>query len=425
MSEVAGQVMLIVGPSGVGKTYGRVQWFVKEFLADPENGGLVTNLPLNVEAIAEYYDRLHEAGKNSQSGDDIRDRIVLIDKGTLWKWKREQEKPEKFIERLPKSMTRFRLVIDEIGDYYSKGHSRGWQTHFQNFLDQVRHMGDAGVEMITQTTAKLPPELPKSVEVKVSVIGCKVRRDGAFNIPFWDWYQLTAIISGRVTLSCFFVEYINVGERFVKNAERKAYLTPEGFSFYDSHSTVEESSRKADKETQPFERYGVLGTVKWFLGRNWWRMVFSLGGLCIALLCAAPFFSVGSLMQSVRGHAVVPEAAQRERARPEKVVVESPTTFEPPIALKRLQIHRVTLIDSEGAVVDGIYYAIEETIEFGDLRDETIDSVDVSRGLVRFSDGSVGRLPQFEGLGAVPGNQNGRGVQSVQSRSSLPFGIGE
>lgn len=417
--EAWGQTMLIVGPSGVGKSNGRVQALVKDFLADPENGGLVTNLPLNLPAIKEYYDRLNEQG-GGQSGDEVLDRILLIPVDTLFAWKKETESPFRFVETVP--FDRFRLVIDEIADYYSSSHSTRWQLEWQNFTDQARHLGDAGVEYITQTWDKLPRPLRSSMELKVECIGCKVKRDYAFGIPWWHWYQLKAIFTGEVTLSCFYIEKINVGGTYEVNRERKAFLTQESFRFYESHSAVEASERTSRRERPPFERFGRLGTLVWFLKKNWTNLLFSRGSIpvwaCLLISIVSPADAFAWFTQKMRERRAEQFAAEPAEAGedkplvvvPDREVVEAAGSFgESETGVTVV----VNLIDSEGVVIDGQYVEVGGVVETGPAAGERLEKVLARRGRAYFSGGITGRLPQFLGLG-VSSASDGSGVRDVQ-----------
>lgn len=424
-SEAVGQTMLIVGTSGVGKSNGRVNWIVRDFLSDPLNGAVVTNLPLDLEAIKEYYDGLFARGKSSVTGADVVDRIVLIPRRTLELWTKEREDPFKFFETV--SHKRFRVVLDEISDYYSVNHSKQWQNVWQNFLDQVRHIGDAGVELITQTADKLPRSLRTSVEVRIDCIGCKVRRDGLFEIVYYDWYQIKAVLTGQVVLSCFNIEMINLGAgNFKKNGERKVLLDQESFRFYNSHGAVEGSKKESESEVPPFKRHGSLGTLLWFVKKNKWNIVFSKGMLIFLMTLSLRYFSLGDAFGLLTNR--MREASGKEL--PEKIPLQKAEAVEVPVVVatpapvvERVSVTR--LIDDSGAMIDGIYYELQEEIEFGSQRGEVIASVDVSRGVARLGNGHVLRMQErTPGEAPAPGS-NDASLRGVSGSSKTAGSIGD
>ena len=79
----AGETLATVGESGSGKSFVRMKWVIKYFLPRPHLGYIVTNVPLNVEAIAEYFDKRSKRrglfGPVSEvDGDDVRRRIIVL-----------------------------------------------------------------------------------------------------------------------------------------------------------------------------------------------------------------------------------------------------------------------------------------------------------------------------------------------------------
>ncbi len=284
----AGQVTIVLGVSGTGKSAGCLVRLIEDFFPRPHLGTLITNIPINLERLREYFDDLHKRGKSDVTGAECVARVMQIPKEWTDGWKRRDVRfdPMQCIQSIEGA---YRIVIDECQDYFGADSPLSWQQMFLAFVNRARH-GGGRVELLTQTPEGIPFAVMKSAEVIIQVVGAKVKRDGFFNILMNDWYNVFAAYRRKWSSKVWFTEKVNVGERSaMENDERVYRLTDWIFSFYQSGGAVE-GSNKSGRPLEDWEVFPASKVYRMFLARNWWRFPCSKLGLVSgwpsrALLC--------------------------------------------------------------------------------------------------------------------------------------------
>lgn len=391
MSE--GQVTIVVGASGVGKTAGRVQWLLDEFLTRPHLGTLVTNIPLRVERIRQHYDALHKQGKNEQTGDEVAARICVIPDDWRAGWVRRDPayEPAKCIEGLEGA---YRVVLDECQFYFGADSPIEWQMRFIEFINTARH-GGGRVELMTQTFDGIPAKVRSSAEVEITTLSAKVKRDGWINVPLSEWYNLRAAIVRRWASAVWFIEHINVGGRKRQENNVTRYVLDDWiFEFYGSNDAVE-GSEKSGRIPEDWEQYSRGQMIRRFIGRHWGKMLFSRATALVVLLYLAlggPMsWALSSAFASFPGYvetAVKDSMAKKGLAKTEtkpdgRDVASSPlpqglaVTDDPwPVVEGPSVSNELELMTINGVWIHGNFWGVGEQLPDG----ATIESIDLLRG---------------------------------------------
>ena len=293
---------LTTGQPGSGKTYSRVRWLVSDFL--PNTKGLyITNLPLNIDLIAEY---LFE--KRSIPIEETKARIVIIpqEEFNFWVSIRTMEPSRRGGDRdkylSPETYPPFvflkqyelknsHIAIDEFHQIFGKYFSTDILKLWGDWLSEVRKEG-ATFEAITQSLDKLSNEYISLVGLRIDLVQCRNLRDPLFKISMFDWYQLREGFTGFNEERVMQTEYIK-GTSFtgrVKWKEQKFdkfTLSPAWWKFYNSYT---KSTGEQGGNTTPAQQYGK-SIWRWFLRRNFFPLL-TRGFVVLALLWL--FFGGGS-----------------------------------------------------------------------------------------------------------------------------------
>jgi hypothetical protein len=265
------------GPGGAGKSYLFTVWSMEEFLAF-ETGDLITNVPLNVEVVAERVAKRH--GLDAAV---IADRIVLVDRETTERFKTDVEQggltPGMYFD----SLERYRndrgeidyrgavIAIDEAHWMIGPNKSENHQALWRGWVGELRHQ-HATLELMTQAADKLAKELVKEHELRYECVSSERKRDVFLHIPFSDWCELWARLTGKYIPRFYLQEWRNSGSgKFKQQWEASFVFSPYYGECYNSYSAAGGSTGQGVGEA-PKRMHELLKGWRfwrWFIGRNW------------------------------------------------------------------------------------------------------------------------------------------------------------
>lgn len=275
---------LRTGCGGTGKTYSCVYDLTHDFLIN-SNGLYITNLPLNIEAIAEYVSK-----KTGHDASIYAARIVLIPDSVIKEWSNIRHLPpgqrRKLLteETFPPliyfnqlfqegMLTNALIVLDEFHKCFGKGFDGLILKLWGDWFSEVRHKG-ASFECVTQSLEKLSPEYLSLCAIRTNLIAIGDRCDPFFRVRMYDYYEVRAAWCGEYTQKIEHYEYLKVSSdtgksKWKKNIEKcyRFTIDPVIFPLYRSFDVGGGESGEA---TPPHVLYGKK-VVFWFLRRNWWN----------------------------------------------------------------------------------------------------------------------------------------------------------
>ncbi len=295
------------GPGGAGKSYLFTVWAMEEYLAY-ETGDLITNVPLNVEVVAARVAKQH--GLDAAV---IAARIVLIDRETTERFKTDVEQggltPGMYFD----SLERYRnergeidyrgavIAIDEAHWMIGPNKSENHQALWRGWVGELRHQ-HATLELMTQAADKLAKELVKEHELRYECVSSERKRDVFLHIPFSDWCELWAKVTGKYIPRFYLQEWRNQGSgKFKQQWEASFVFSPYYGECYNSYSAAGGSTEQGVGEApkRMFELLKGWRFWRWVLARNWqaagyrlfwWTLGFSvpIGGLWWAATSSKP-----------------------------------------------------------------------------------------------------------------------------------------
>lgn len=267
------------GVPGSGKTYSRVKWLVDDFLLNNPTGLYITNIPINCEAVADYFCNLHRQYTKEQ----ILSRLIIIPDDQLIFWEKLNQIDNKELNTLTTATfppTQFlqqynlqgaHIAIDEFHKYFSKRGPKALKKLWNDWFAEIRKTGCV-FEAITQSYGQMADEFLDKCGTRLELVNHADFRDPLFGIRLGDWYELRAGLIGKVPVQ-------RVSERetmqgtsasgrlsWVPTGKAQTFvLEPEYFSLYDSfhNSTGTSGERKT-----PSQIYGKKIYI-WFFRRNW------------------------------------------------------------------------------------------------------------------------------------------------------------
>ncbi len=434
------------GKAGAGKSYMRVRFLADEFLLD-ESGSVITNLPVNVKALAAF---VAAKRKDGPTAEEIERRIRIIPQEEIRKWRRQASGPwEYFAEE---DIRGAHIILDEAHTVANAKHKAPHKIEWQEFCGELRHRG-ASIEFITQHEAKLATEIRNEAESWIEITTDERRRHFLLGNMLGDWYELKAAWwSGEYRAGLWETEYRFVKGKAVVEREKRVDRDPVYFPLYDSYSAATGGAKKVDRPEYQFERRGRWGTLAWFGRRNAWG-IFSRA--VVFAFCFYLFGGGGKQLLSIYLARVdgivtanrVGTDADDEDADPEPAgPVESPagtpdetlvvaaadddrtdamwnrlrsellearevaraaTERADQVERSRVQAEReavfwreyvehgsmVAMLTDEFVVMaDGSKYRLGEVIEGGSQRGRTVSRIDYARRRVELDDGTVLRL---------------------------------
>ena len=177
-------VCYTVGEPGSGKTYRRCAVFLGDQFLPNTDGHVFTNYPIKLENMAE-----HVAAGRKHTGQQIKDRIHIIDEDTLKRWMRGVSGPWEYFA--DKKTDGALIAIDEIHNYCSRYHKKDHKQKWEEWLGEVRHMG-AQVEVVTQDPDKCDALIQRHAGIRRWLQKDEHRTDPFLKIPMKAWYELIA-----------------------------------------------------------------------------------------------------------------------------------------------------------------------------------------------------------------------------------------
>lgn len=273
--SVEGVFSITLGQMGVGKSYTRVHAIVSQMLLDPQLK-ICTNIDLNFDAIAEYASRVHK-----MEPDVVRSRLELIPQDVARKWRLQSSGPwDYFSGRDTQGM---HLILDESHEMVSRHHHKTHVAKWLEFIRTIRHRG-ATVEFLTQTDADFPEPLKKVCAKRFYVTDGSAWRDPITTIPLGDWQQLWCRWGNRPYIPWIMrTEKVLLDNKWISNDVAWYRREPWVFKLYNSHQETADGE-SGERRKDPHEIYGDWGILRWFLRRNWTRLVFNRNAWIMAVL---------------------------------------------------------------------------------------------------------------------------------------------
>jgi hypothetical protein len=271
-------VSIVLGPGGTGKSFSQMRWIANEFLPN-RTGKLITNLPVHVDALADYCEEVHRMDRLQ-----VLERIEFIPKEVLADWMAEKRGPWDYFAddaHGVNPINKAHIIIDECDNYIPRGHSAGrdWRTCWAQWLGTLRHRG-ATICFMTQDERKVASEISAHAERRVVLSSGLSQRMPLIGVPYSDFYQLLAKVTGRYQRLVIEIEMCKVGERFEQVSRDVFPLSGRYFDLYDSYNATEQGDSGARGEAMEWERFGWIRFLKWLF----WKNVFGLAWRCVVTI---------------------------------------------------------------------------------------------------------------------------------------------
>ena len=281
-------VKCTIGMPGSGKSYTRTRWIMSEFIPN-EEGIIYTNLPLNVEELANHFEK---KGYDRQS---ILDRIQLIPDDELKNWKtfdNEGNPPDNPVYKplnhktddigyhdisykyvgpwlyfQDKELGGAHIMIDEIQKFVDIRSKLNLKRLWGDWLSTIRHEG-CTIEFMTQTQARLANEIKNISETTIEIIPNSEKKFPLIPIKNYDYYQLAKKFFDFDLKSSTCTEW---GVASNSKKERlhvwKYRFDPRFYKYYDSYNN-EEKGGSGIRKKEEHERFSKIGLLWWFTKRN-------------------------------------------------------------------------------------------------------------------------------------------------------------
>lgn len=433
-------VMITTAPAGSGKTYVRGPRFLcDEFLREGE-GVHYSNLPLHVDKIGVFMERLTGGKLTAEKAES---RLFRIPESEIDLWMKEQSGPWEYFAEA--DLQAAHIAIDECHNVCGSKHSTGHRKRWGEWLGEIRHRG-ATVELISQDPDKIAREVQLEAAKRLVLMNGEERRDPWFKVLMGDWYELRAgFITGEYTAKVWCFEKRKVDGSWVESHKKTFAMEPEYFELYDSYSRPHGGGKKAEAPDREFQRRTKAGLLAWFLRRNSGQVLWRLAAvLFLVWVCfgGGALILMGALQSKLSsmapgGKKRVEEQQQKE---PEAAAIERLAALPPDElqhvvgSLQRqvsdLRNERTALSQmadelthefgklaekvgesftlemvNEDAVQfrNGYRYSVGEKIDWGPYEGRKLVAVDWKRRTARLDDGSLLRLgdPQSQSNGGL------------------------
>ncbi len=482
---INGQIFATVGESGSGKSFCRMVWAIRYFFPRPHLGYLVTNVPFNVDAVAEYFEdrskRVDWLGRplSKVDGADIRRRLKILppNDGILGGFMREEGDPETFLDDVAREYgipegVAVHWMLDEMHYYCGTSQKQAWRDRWKRALSTIRKQG-CRFELMTQAWSQIPGFLQDVCEAQIRITAAGSRREPIFKIPYQDWYNLRAALPGWLTFGAFTgywesSAWVKEVKGFDGSDESismyKVALTSSFFRFYetaDSYAKSDDSDAarvlRIKQDWEVFDRSEVITN---FLKQYKLSLIFSpwFGfAVCGVLFCVLPVraiaaeaigSSLGFMTDSLTGKDKRDETSVKSEGVVAVPAVVSPVVLPRPVAVQTVSAVvsdvvsvvesevetpeplSVQLIDGDGIYYDHLYYRIGEALETGDGAGESVSLVDLVRGRGRTDAGRLLRLASDPvrsdengvAADAIPGSVQTTGESEAARDSSADSG---
>lgn len=441
-------VSFYTGVARSGKTFRLVVKIVDEILPLTE-GVIYTNLPLNVDAIADYC-----SVKQSVSRETILERLHIVSRVTEEIW-RDAGKPlidssgkkvgvyplegpwEYFADKPLSGAT---IIIDEIHNFCgSIGTPKTVSNMWQKWLGELGH-NQAVFIGVSQAPEKVHACIKQESAAQYSIRNTGLDRDPFFKIEVYDWLELWAGMFNQPYKVFVFEQEVQKIEGRKERGQRQLYrMGPPYFDFYDSFNKP--ISNEQSEDVKPFEHEyekhlrkgavrGRLSLIRWFVWKNFTQflsrglMALLLGGLLVYMLLggagdvtrmisssmskafsrknesavadAPPDYLVNVDLTGIEGDklAVVRKLYEGELR---KVLTENQTvTAELKILKEEIAKQNAVVLVTPNSIVlkRGVAYGIGEEITFGDFKGRKIAAINYRLREAVLDNGDILRLTQ-------------------------------
>ncbi len=222
-------ISFVTGPPGSGKSFYLAQDVVARLLSG-FTGKIVTNLPLNVDVIAQ-----HVASKLGVSVDHVAGQIVLLSATTLRSWQDGAGGPWELKTLGDAQGNDF--ILDECHLFCPK---KGRAAQARNekwgsWLGEVRHEGWQRCVFVTQDESKVGEAIKQHAELRFELTNWERRRDPFLKIPLAEWMEVAASFTREYRSAIGVWEYRRVNGKLKGEHATRVPLDPEGFKFYRSY----------------------------------------------------------------------------------------------------------------------------------------------------------------------------------------------
>ncbi|QDT65808.1 zonular occludens toxin domain-containing protein [Calycomorphotria hydatis] len=276
---------ILEGLQGSGKSSRAVSILVHEYLQD-ETGPVVTNLPLYVDKIAEYVEKL-TADRSEELGgprkaEDVAKQLHLVDVETSRRWAIDlsQGGSAPWIDLVDEDgrplYTGGLVIIDEChsfcGPMKSKTHRDKWST----WAREIRHAGGAKFLLITQDVETgVCKEVANVVEFVWSLTSRAWKTDFLVKIPYAAYWQVWSTLTGTEYRHSYrFLIRRKVLRKWVEIEREDRTVDPYIFELYDPHAATVGEEGAAPEDLRLYRGKSRLGVLTWFVWKYWHKVVF-------------------------------------------------------------------------------------------------------------------------------------------------------
>lgn len=298
-------ISFVCGAPGSGKSFCLTRDVI-ERLSSGFAGKIITNLPLEVDKIADYV-----AAKRGGEAFEVAAQLVLLDRDTLRAWQDGHGGPWDFAAQGLADGNDF--ILDECHLFCRKSgqNVRVRNERWERWLGEVRHEGWRRCVFVTQDETKVGLPITQHAELRYELTNGERRRDPILRIPLHYWYELIASVTREYRPSIAAVEYRRVKGKLREQHVDRYPLDPYWFQFYRSYEAAGGGTGKGaggSAVVREFKRRPVLAprrvdgqliapTWLWFLGVHWWRF-FLAGALLSVVVWLTALGGMTSLLQA-------------------------------------------------------------------------------------------------------------------------------
>ncbi len=293
---------VMLGQPGSGKSWTATRYLVDEFLPN-KKGMFLTNVPVNVEAIADYV-----SYRDDCDPEDVLERIHVIPRHLVKEWQSgagdfdeyfdqlwvricdaenlDPDDPEAIKHRHPLSGAC--VMLDEAKKFLPRSpekYQKPFVERVFKWLATVRHEG-CRVIFIAQTDDQLHKELMSlaGFRIDLSNLGdlplprVGIRADTVFQFwaklgfHYWQWVQEE--------------EFVTISRKPELTKSRRWFLSPHYFQFYDS--TDKEDGTSGHEQVPEYIEFGWPRFLLWVIKENFWGLAYALGVFLLAFVFVWP-----------------------------------------------------------------------------------------------------------------------------------------
>jgi hypothetical protein len=261
---------ITLGRSGSGKSAYAVYQLVTDWLPHLHHRNYYTNLPLNLDAIADFvvdnFPDLHSK--------TVMDRVRIIPKEVTDRWVAQESGPWDYFR--DEDLDCGRVVIDEIHNFCYRGIKKEAEDKWRKWLGEIRHSGYT-IEFMSQYETKVHPLIRHETGVVRRLASTEDVRDKLFWVKWHDHYQIISKIRGQYTARVWIVESREEQGKWVANGGGSVPLIPRYYNLYNSYSNpIAGGGKGAKLSPHPYARMTWPDLLLWYASRNAVRITFAL-----------------------------------------------------------------------------------------------------------------------------------------------------